>query len=157
LAAALVFDPDLLVLDEPFSGLDPIGVQSLGSTLKRQAAAGKTVVFSSHQLDLVEDLCEEVAIINEGRIVLSGEVNDIKQRAHHRRVELHVAGSDGSWVPESPLIASSSVQGERVVLVVDRTFPIEELVALAAQSGQVTHVSFEAPSLSEVFLEAVGR
>jgi len=157
LAAALVFDPDLLVLDEPFSGLDPLGVQSLGSVLKRQAAAGKTVVFSSHQLDLVEDLCDDVAIINEGQIVLSGEVNDIKQRAHQRRVELHVAGSDGSWVPDSRLIASSSVQGERVVLVVDQTFPIEELVSLAARSGQVTHVSFEAPSLSEVFLEVVGR
>jgi len=155
LAAALVFDPDLLVLDEPFSGLDPLGVQSLGSTLKSQAAAGKTVLFSSHQLDLVEDLCEEVAIINEGSIVLAGEVSTIKERAHHRRVEVHVAGSDGSWVPESPLITASSVQGERVVLVVEQALAIDELLARAAASGRVTHVSFEAPSLSEVFLEAV--
>jgi ABC-2 type transport system ATP-binding protein len=157
LAAALVFDADLLVLDEPFSGLDPLGVQSLGDTLKRQASTGKTVVFSSHQLDLVEDLCDDVAIVNAGRVVLSGDVRSIKERANHRRVEVHVAGSDGSWVPESRHITSSSVQGERVVMVVDRAFPIDELLALAARAGTVTHVSFEAPRLSEVFHEAVRR
>lgn len=157
LVAALVFDPDLLVLDEPFSGLDPLGVQALGATLKRQAAAGKTVVFSSHQLDLVEDLCEEVAIIHAGKVVLSGEVKAVKERALHRRVEVQVAGSDGSWLPESSQIVSSSVQGERVVLVVDRGFPIDALLTVAARAGTVTHVSFEAPTLSEVFLEAVAR
>lgn len=157
LAAALIFDPELLVLDEPFSGLDPIGVNSLGETLKRQAAAGKTVVFSSHQLDLVEDLCEDVAIIDSGKVVLTGRVAEIKERAAHRRVEVHVSGSDGSWLPDYPDIVSSSVQGERVVLVVERSFPIDELLVAAAGAGQVTHVEFEAPSLSEVFLEAVRR
>jgi ABC-2 type transport system ATP-binding protein len=157
LVAALVFDPDLLVLDEPFSGLDPLGVQSLGATLKRQAAAGKTVVFSSHQLDLVEDLCDEVAIIHAGKVVLSGDVKAVKERALHRRVEVQVAGSDGSWLPQSSQIVSSSVQGERVVLVVDRGFPIDQLLTVAARAGTVTHVSFEAPTLSEVFLEAVAR
>lgn len=157
LAAALIFDPVLLVLDEPFSGLDPLGVQALGETLKREAARGKTVVFSSHQLDLVEDLCEEVAIINDGELVLTGEVGAIKEQASHRRVEIHVAGSDGTWLPESPLIAESSVQGERAVLVVERDFPIDELLTLAASAGTVTHVSFEAPTLSRVFLEAVSR
>ncbi len=157
LAAALIFDPELLVLDEPFSGLDPIGVNSLGETLKRQAAAGKTVVFSSHQLDLVEDLCEEVAIIDAGKVVLAGQVASIKERAAHRRVEVHVSGSDGSWLAESPDIVSSSVQGERVVLVVERSFPIDEFLVSAARAGQVMHVEFEAPSLSEVFLEAVRR
>ncbi|MDF1595032.1 MAG: ATP-binding cassette domain-containing protein [Acidimicrobiia bacterium] len=155
LVAALVFDPDLLVLDEPFSGLDPLGVQALGATLKRQAAAGKTVVFSSHQLDLVEDLCEEVAIIHAGKVVLSGDVKAVKERALHRRVEVQVAGSDGSWLPQSSQIVSSSVQGDLVALVVDRGFPIDELLTLAARAGTVTHVSFEAPTLSEVFLEAV--
>ena len=157
LAAALIFDPDLLVLDEPFSGLDPLGVKSLGEILKRQAAAGKTVVFSSHQLDLVEDLCEDVAIIDSGSVVLTGEVASIKERSPHRRVEVHVTGSDGSWVPQSPDIVASSVQGEKIVLVVERSFPIDEFLSHAAGAGQVTHVAFEAPSLSEVFLEVVGR
>lgn len=157
LAAALIFDPVLLVLDEPFSGLDPLGVQALGATLKREASRGKTVVFSSHQLDLVEDLCEEVAIINDGELVLAGEVGAIKDQAARRRVEIHVAGSDGSWVPRSERIAESSVQGEQVVLLVERDFPIDELLVLAAAAGKVTHVTFEAPTLSQVFLEVVSR
>lgn len=157
LAAALVFDPDLLVLDEPFSGLDPLGVQALGAILRREAHGGKTVVFSSHQLDLVEDLCEEVAIIDAGRVVLSGEVGAIKDSARRRRLEIHVAGSDGSWVPDSPSVLESSIQGDRAVLIVEKGFPVDDLVALAAQAGPVTHVSYEAPRLSQVFLEAVGR
>ncbi len=155
LAAALVFDPELLVLDEPFSGLDPLGVQALGAMLERQAAGGKTVVFSSHQLDLVEDLCQDVAIINEGRIVLMGEVRAVKERAGLRRVEVHVSGGDGSWVPADPSTRESSIQGERVVLVVDESFAIDEFLSKAAAAGHITHVAFSAPSLSEVFLEAV--
>ncbi len=81
LAAALVHDPELLVLDEPFGGLDPIAVDTMSEVLREQAAAGKAVVFSSHQLDLVEDLCEEVAIINAGRVVLSGNVERLKDSA----------------------------------------------------------------------------
>ena len=71
-AAALVHDPELLVLDEPFSGLDPIGIATMTEILRERAAAGVGVVFSSHQLDLVEDVCEDVVIIARGRIVASG-------------------------------------------------------------------------------------
>ena len=77
LAAALVHEPDLLVLDEPFSGLDPVGVDDLSETLAERAAAGATIVFSSHQLDLVEHLCEEVAIVDHGRLVASGAVSEL--------------------------------------------------------------------------------
>src|SRR5215472_9344757 len=76
LIAALVNDPDLLVLDEPFSGLDPIAVTAMGELLSDLAAGGATVLFSSHQLDLVEDLCQDVVIIERGHIVLAGELDD---------------------------------------------------------------------------------
>ena len=78
LIAALVNDPDLLVLDEPFSGLDPIAMGTMAELLAELAAAGATVLFSSHQLDLVEDLCEDVVIIDHGRIVLAGELSDLR-------------------------------------------------------------------------------
>src|SRR5690606_6009883 len=81
LAAALIHDAELLVLDEPLSGLDPIGVDTMAEILRSQARAGKAVVFSSHQLDLVEDLCDDVAIINRGRIVVSGNVKQLKDAA----------------------------------------------------------------------------
>src|SRR3954451_6908012 len=86
LAAALVHEPDLLVLDEPFSGLDPVGVEDVAGVIAERAAAGATVLFSSHQLDLVEDLCESVAIINRGRLVASGAVRDLVRGEQPRLV-----------------------------------------------------------------------
>lgn len=88
LVAALVHDPQLLVLDEPFSGLDPLGVEDMARILRRRAGDGVAVLFSSHQLDLVEGLFGDVAILNRGRVVLEGEVNSLKDRSERRRLEL---------------------------------------------------------------------
>jgi ABC-2 type transport system ATP-binding protein len=96
LAAALVHDPELLVLDEPFSGLDPVGVDVLSGVLSDYAATGVPVVFSSHQLELVERLCEAVAIIKDGRLVASGPVEELRDRStDHRHVRVAVQGVDG--------------------------------------------------------------
>src|SRR5207302_314971 len=78
LAAALVHDPELAVLDEPFSGLDPLGIQDLSELLEKTAAGGAAVLFSSHQLDLVEHVCQDVVIIDHGKIVISGELTALK-------------------------------------------------------------------------------
>ena len=85
LAAALVHDPELLVLDEPFSGLDPVGVDVLSGVLREYAATGVPVVFSSHQLELVERLCEAVAIVKDGRLVASGRVEDLREEGRQDR------------------------------------------------------------------------
>ena len=79
LAASLVHDPELLVLDEPFSGLDPMGADAMATILRDRAAAGAAVVFSSHQLDVVEDLCEDLAVIAGGRIVLEGTTSTVSR------------------------------------------------------------------------------
>lgn len=86
LAAALVHDPDLLVLDEPLAGLDPTGIDAIGRVLVDQARAGCCVLFSSHQLDLVEDLCEQVIIIDHGRLVVTGTVDDLASHGARRLV-----------------------------------------------------------------------
>ena len=85
LGVALVHDPELLVLDEPFSGLDPTGVDVMSGVLRERAAAGVPVVFSSHQLELVERLCEDVAIVKDGRIVASGAVAELRERGREER------------------------------------------------------------------------
>ena len=102
LATALVHDPQLLVLDEPFSGLDPLGTATMSDVLRERAAAGVAVVFSSHQLDLVEDLCEDVAIISSGRIVAHGEIEDLRRASGRTHVDVEVAGSDGTWADRLP-------------------------------------------------------
>src|SRR5581483_10814830 len=92
LAAALVHEPELLVLDEPFAGLDPVAVQTLAEVLRGEAARGAAVLFSSHQLELVEDICEEVAIIDHGRVAATGEVTELRRRSQRRQVELQLEG-----------------------------------------------------------------
>ena len=155
LAAALVHDPDLLILDEPFSGLDPVAVETLAGSLQDQAASGKAVVFSSHQLDLVEDLCEDVVIINQGRNVMEGNVAGLKERSPHRRLEIDVANGDGAWLPDVAGIEAKEVDGSLVRLLVRKEIDLEGILAAARAVGPIRHFSFEAPSLSEMFLRAV--
>lgn len=103
LAAALVHGPTLLVLDEPFSGLDPVASDLMAEVLAEQAAAGVPVLFSSHQLETVERLCRSVTIIADGRLVATGRVDELRSRRAPRRLRVTVAGDrDGAWVGTVP-------------------------------------------------------
>ncbi|MDK1102368.1 MAG: ATP-binding cassette domain-containing protein [Actinomycetota bacterium] len=152
LAVALAPNPELLVLDEPFSGLDPIGVESLSGTLRGLAAEGVTIVFSSHQLDLVEDVCEDVAIITKGRIVLAGNLAEIKARSTKRRLTIDVDG-----VPFTPDLRDIVVieNHGRSHCVVSEDAPVADILADAQLAGTVTRFSFEPPHLTDLFREAV--
>ena len=155
LAAALVHDPELAVLDEPFSGLDPLGVESLAELLVQTAATGVAVVFSSHQLDLVEDVCQDVVIIDHGSIVLAGVVDDLKAAAPRRSLQVTVDGEP--WMPVLPSGTITSAQDGRVRVMVDASVDLDEILASARRAGDVTRFSFEPPSLTDLFLEAVSK
>src|SRR5580700_3371096 len=159
LAVALVHDPELLVLDEPFAGLDPGGVDDMRQVLAERAAAGVTVLFSSHQLDLVEDICEAVAIIHHGRLVVSGLVADLR-RGDHPRLAVRVTGDrTGGW---SAGLGSSA--GTVDAVRPDGTAEIsitsgadsQRILDLARAAGPIEHFSFEDRRLSEVFREVTG-
>jgi ABC-2 type transport system ATP-binding protein len=155
LAAALVHDPELAVLDEPFGGLDPLGVESLAEMLVQTAAMGVAVVFSSHQLDLVEDVCQDVVIIDHGRIVLAGVVAELKAASPHRSLEITVNGEP--WVPVLPSGTVTSKQDGRVRVLVDASADLDGILASARRAGEVTAFSFEPPSLTDLFLDAVSE
>jgi ABC-2 type transport system ATP-binding protein len=159
LAVALVHDPELLVLDEPFSGLDPGGVDDMSGILAERAADGVTVLFSSHQLDLVEDLCEAVAIINHGRLVVSGPVADL-QRGNRPRLAVRVADdADGGWARTvgGELGEIEAVRpGGTVLISLTKGADSQRILDLARAAGPVEHFSFEARRLSEVFRAATG-
>jgi ABC-2 type transport system ATP-binding protein len=139
LAVALVHDPELLVLDEPFSGLDPLAVQTMSQVIAERAEAGASVLFSSHQLDLVEDLCEDVVVVDRGQVVLSGTVTSLREAAPERR--LSITWSDG-------------VTAERTV---PRDADLDALLVGARARGSITALKYEPPSLNELFLAAVHR
>jgi ABC-2 type transport system ATP-binding protein len=155
MAAALVHDPELVVLDEPFSGLDPIGVESMAELLAQTAATGVAVLFSSHQLDLVEDVCQDVVIIDHGKVVLAGEVGELKAASAYRSLDIRVDGDP--WVPVLPGATVTSKQGGRVRVLVDASTDLEEVLTSARRMGEVTAFSYEPPSLADLFLEAVSE
>jgi ABC-2 type transport system ATP-binding protein len=157
LAAALVHDPDALVLDEPLAGLDPTGIDAIGDVLVEQAHSGRCVLFSSHQLDQVEDLCESVAIIDHGRLVASGTVDELASSGA-RRLAVRVEGDrQGSWARGLPGVTVSEVDGGEVRLVLDQAADSDAVLDAARSAGRVTKFVFERRRLSEVFREAVGR
>ena len=155
LAVALVHDPELLVLDEPFSGLDPLAVASLKEVLVAQVAAGAALLFSSHQLDVVEDLTRDVVIIDRGRVVLSGDV-DALRAASTTRYASATFGADlpAAWVPAGDVVERGD---RRVRLRVPATGDSRALLDELAAGGELTSFSYAPPELSEVFLDVVGR
>jgi ABC-2 type transport system ATP-binding protein len=155
LAVALAHDPELLVLDEPFSGLDPIGIATMTEVVRERAAAGVGVVFSSHQLDLVEDVCEDVVIIARGRIVAAGAIEELKAASGRRHLEVEVAGSDGSWLDGAGDGVVLERAGDRVKLLVPADVDLDAMLVRAKAAGEVRRFAFQPPKLSELFMEAV--
>lgn len=155
LAAALVHDPELLILDEPLSGLDPVGIDAVGAVLTEQAADGRGVLFSSHQLDLVEDLCSSVAIIDHGRLVANGDVDQLAA-AGKRRLRVEVDGDQaGTWARELPGARVSRVDSGGVHLELDDGTDAQAILATAMRAGPVVEFGFERRRLSEVFRESL--
>jgi len=162
LGAALVHGPELLVLDEPFSGLDPVGVDVLSGVLSGLAADGVPVVFSSHQLELVERLCEAVAIIKDGRLVASGGVDELRSRgAAGRQVRVAVSAEgngsgEGAWVDRLGEGVTVSERGRgSVLLSLGEDVSVDAVLDAARAAGSVTHFSIERPTLTQLFRAAV--
>lgn len=153
LAAALVHTPDLLVLDEPFSGLDPVAVEVMSSVLREEADRGVPVVFSSHQLDLVERLCDRVGIIKDGSMVAVGTLEELRRSPRPR---WRIAGpSDASWVPAERGAALISREDDEFVVEIDGSLSEQEVLAAAMAAGPVTGFHLHQPSLAELYRDVV--
>jgi ABC-2 type transport system ATP-binding protein len=155
LAAALVSRPDVLILDEPFSGLDPIGVDSLAEALLDQARAGVPVVFSSHQLDLVERLCDSVGILARGRMVAAGTVDELRRREAGRLLRVVVPEASHGWTGSLPGVRVVSEQAGDTLLELSDGTDDQAVLAAALRTGRVTHFAWREPTLTELFREAV--
>ncbi len=156
LASALVHEPDLLVLDEPFSGLDPVGVDVLSGVLRRQAANhGVPVVFSSHQLELVERLCDSVVLIDRGRIVAQGTIGDLRARRERRLFLVQVRGGSDEWYGSIPGVGLVEVRTDGAVLELADDVDEQRVLDLARASGDVVRFGPVHPTLAELFREVV--
>ena len=158
LAAALVHDPELLVLDEPFSGLDPVGVDVLAGVLLGRARAGVPVVFSSHQLELVERLCHSVCIVARGKVVASGAVSELRaseQRRRPRRLRVSVLGGREGWAAELPNATVLDSTADSALIQLENSASYDEILDRARSLGSVREFTEIQPTLAELFREAV--
>ena len=155
LAAALVHGPDLLVLDEPFSGLDPVGVDVLAAVLREEADRGAAIVFSSHQLELVEQLCDTVTILDRGKVVAAGRIPELRRRHGGRHLRVEVVGARNGWSDGLAGVSVVSHDGEAVVLQLADGADTQAVLDAARAAGRVESFTPQSPTLSELFREVV--
>jgi ABC-2 type transport system ATP-binding protein len=154
LAAALVFTPDVLVLDEPFAGLDPLAVDVMSGVLREQADAGLPVIFSSHELELVERLCDRVGIIDHGRMVACGTVDELRAGGRERRWIDMPEAPDG-WEMRVPGVRLVQADGSRRLFELDPGIDDQAVLQAALATGPVREFERVKPSLGEMFRAAI--
>ncbi|WP_127782033.1 ATP-binding cassette domain-containing protein [Rhodococcus sp. X156] len=154
LAAALVHDPELLVLDEPFSGLDPVAVDVMSTVLAEKAEQGVPVVFSSHQLELVERLCDRVGIVARGRMQACGTVDELRAGGSTQLV-VHAPQAPPGWADALPGVSAADQHDDRTVLTLDAGADDQAVLAAALRTGPVHEFSRRQQPLAELFREAV--
>ncbi|WP_432050789.1 ABC transporter ATP-binding protein [Verrucosispora sp. NA02020] len=152
IAAALVHDPEVLVLDEPFSGLDPMAVDTVVAVLRERAAAGAPVLFSSHQLDVVERLCDDLVIIADGSIRAAGSRDELRAAYTTPRYEL-VVETDAGWLRDQPGVTLVDLDGARAVVDLTPGADEQGVLRAALERGAVRTFRPVTPSLAEIFRE----
>jgi ABC-2 type transport system ATP-binding protein len=156
--ATILHDPDVILMDEPFSGLDPVNAAMLRSALLEMRDRGKTIVFSTHQLETAEALCDSVAIIDRGRIVTAGTTREVKRSTGHQVVRVATTGDgDLEWLRAVPDVTVTRPGADYTELHVGTGGDPQAVLAAALATGHgILHFEVADPSLEEVFVQRVG-
>lgn len=157
LAVALVHEPELLILDEPFAGLDPLGVSALGDLLLAAADDGATVLFSSHQLDLVQHLCQDIVTLDHGQVVMAGSLERLQAQTNSRHIDVVFAQPPtGDWCADLRSAYVPGADDRHVRLAVGSETDPAAVLRAAQAAGPLLSFTFQPPSLEEMFREAIG-
>jgi ABC-2 type transport system ATP-binding protein len=159
LISAVLHDPEVLLMDEPFTGLDPVNVALLREAFLELRDQGKTLIFSTHQMETVEALCESIAIVDRGRVMIGGPVRDIRRAAGRRLVKLAVEGDHRlGWINDVPGARILRPGIDRTEVELDEGVdPDVVLSAALARGATVTHFEVAEASLEQIFIDHVGR
>jgi ABC-2 type transport system ATP-binding protein len=152
--AALMHDPGLIIMDEPFSGLDPVNATLLQDTLLELKAQGKAILFSTHRMDQVEKLCDAIALIHQGNLVLSGKVREIKSRYKRDRVIIEFEGS-AEFLKSAEIAEAKNYSGHAEIKLTEGG-NAQKLLAEAAAMATIYRFELVEPSLEEIFIQSVG-
>ncbi|WP_184833230.1 ABC transporter ATP-binding protein [Allocatelliglobosispora scoriae] len=156
LAAALVHDPRILVLDEPFSGLDPVAVDVMSTVLREKAAEGIPVIFSSHQLDLVERLCDRVGIVRSGQMVAVGPVDELRSTGP-TRLAIEAPAATAGWTDALTGVRVIAQDGAQTVLELAEGVDDQTVLRAALATGPVHAFGERKPSLTDLFRDVVSQ
>jgi ABC-2 type transport system ATP-binding protein len=149
-------DPDLVILDEPFSGLDPVNVELLKDLVLSLKVAGKTIIFSTHQMEVAEKICDDICLINRSRKVLDGSIREVKSSFGRNAVALRFEGGD-SVLDDRSLIASVERHSDDTEALLAPGADAQELLRrLLAAGANVSKFELVEPSLNDIFIEKVG-
>jgi ABC-2 type transport system ATP-binding protein len=158
--AALLHEPDLVIMDEPFSGLDPVNAALLMDTLVDLRKQGKTILFSTHRMDQVEKICDAIALISRGHLVLSGGMREVKSRYPRNRIQVTFEGDD-SFLKHPSIESAKNYGGQAEIKLhgLNGASPdAQPLLAAAIQRGtRITRFEVMEPTLEEIFIETVGE
>jgi ABC-2 type transport system ATP-binding protein len=153
--ATMMHNPDFIIMDEPFSGLDPVNTKLLKEVILELKRNGKSILFSTHQMEQVERLCDSILLINRGKAVLQGELREVKSRYGKNTVEIEYEG-DNSFLRQSALVESSSGNGSRVQVKLAPGADAQALLQAAMARARLSKFELMEPSLEEIFIDAVG-
>jgi ABC-2 type transport system ATP-binding protein len=151
---SVLHDPGLIVMDEPFSGLDPVNAKLLERTLLELKADGKAIVFSTHRMDQVEKLCDTICLVNQGRAVLAGKVREIKSRHERNRVVMEFEG-DASFLKSAEIAEAHNYSGLAEIRL-HAQGDAQKLLHEAAAVATIYRFELVEPSLEEIFIQTVG-
>jgi ABC-2 type transport system ATP-binding protein len=151
--AALLHEPELIIMDEPFSGLDPVNAILLMDTLVDLRNQGRTILFSTHRMDQVEKLCDNICLIHNGHVVLSGAMREIKSRYPANRVAINFEG-DASFLNHPSIESAKNYSGRAEITLRDGADP-QALLADAVTRARITRFEVMEPTLEEIFIEKV--
>ena len=152
--AALLHEPELIIMDEPFSGLDPVNAELLQTTLLDLRREGKAILFSTHRMDQVEKLCDAIAIIYQGKLVLNGTVREVKGRYPRNRVQMVFSGPD-RFLRHPGVLEAKNYAGIAEITLQSPQFAQPMLAEAVAGGAEITRFEVVEPTLEEIFIETV--
>ena len=154
--AALLHDPDFIIMDEPFAGLDPVNVNLLKDVLLEMKKKGKTILFSTHRMDQVEKLCDSICLINRGKAVIQGDLKRVKAQYGKNNVQIGYEGN-GDFLQRNALVSSFNDYGNYVEVRLAPGADPQQLLRMVADHSRVNRFELMEPSLEEIFIEMVGK
>ena len=155
LITAIAHDPQVVILDEPFSGLDPVNAMLLKDVVKETIAKGKIVLFSSHQMNYIEEFCDSIAIINRGKVALSGNLHDIKR--NYRRDKLVVSSGQANEIMADPALTCKKCGDNSLLISMDVPEDKGKVMNMLTEKYDIDEIRVFEPSLNDIFVEDAGE